>query len=191
MEIRYRLPLAEYQAIQRKISNHIYKNNKLLHRLRWYDIILFWPYLALVLFISFQIIDLQYILEDCYEINYSQWFAWFLLIGSCLILLYAIVLRPALVNKIFRSQVTDELADGEQVMRIQEDGLYLQNSLASSVYSYARIRDIKNIDNFLGIFLGNGYFVAVPHNAFTDETQRLTFENLLKSKLTTHENLPD
>lgn len=183
MEIRYHLPAAEYAALQKKVSKRIYKNNKLIRRLQFYDVALFFPYIVLVLFIFFEILDLQDILTDCYEANYSLWLGGLLLLGGYFIFLYAVMLRPAFVNKIFRHQVTDELALGEQTVRIQDDGLYMQNTMAYSVYAYAKIRAIENLDGFLAVFLGNGFFVAIPHNAFTDDAQRSTFENLLKSKM--------
>ena len=189
MEVRYQLPVAEYAALQKKVSKRIYKSNKMVRRLQFYDMALFLPFIGLAAFICFEIQDLQDILMDCYEADYSSWLGWILLIGSYFILLYSTTLRPAFVNKIFRSQVTDELAVGEQVVRIQEDGLYLQNTMASSVYSYAKIHSTENIDGFLVIFLGNGYFAAIPHNAFADEAQRLVFENLLKSKMAQNESL--
>lgn len=189
MEIRYQLPVADYAALQKKVSKRIYKGNKMVRRLHFYDVLLFVPYIALAAFICFEIQDLQDILADCYEANYSSLLGWLLMIGGYLIFFYATMLRPMFVNKVFRAQVTDELAVGEQTVRIQEDGLALQNRLAASVYPYARVRAVENIDNFLVIFLGNGFFAGIPHNAFSDDAQRVAFEDLLKSKMTQNERL--
>ena len=48
MEIRYQLPTAEYAALQKKISRRIYKGNKMVRRLKIYDVALFFPYLVLL-----------------------------------------------------------------------------------------------------------------------------------------------
>lgn len=72
MEIRYQLPTAEYAALQKKISRRIYKGNKLVRRLRIYDVALFLPYLVLVILTRHRIRNLQEMLGDCYEPNYSS-----------------------------------------------------------------------------------------------------------------------
>ena len=189
MEIRYQLPTAEYAALQKKISRRIYKGNKMVRRLKIYDVALFFPYLVLLVLTHYHIRDLQEMLGDCYEPNYSPWRGWLLVIGGYFIFAYATVLRPLFVNKIFREQVNEDLTDCEQVVRIQEDGLYLQNALARSVFFYTKVRAVENIDNCLVIFLGSGHFQAIPYNAFADEDQRMAFEHLLKSKMTQNERL--
>ena len=189
MEIRYQLPTAEYAALQKKISRRIYKGNKLVRRLRIYDMALFLPYLVLVILTRHHIRNLQEMLGDCYVPNYSSWLGWLLVIGSYFIFVYATIFRPIFVNKIFREQVKEDLTGCEQVVRIQEDGLYLQNALARSVFFYTKVRAVENIDNFLVIFLGSGHVQAIPYNAFADEDQRIAFEHLLKSKMTQNERL--
>lgn len=189
MEIRYQLPTAEYTALQKKISRRIYKGNKMVRRLKIYDVALFFPYLVLLVLTHYHIRDLQEMLGDCYEPNYSPWLGWLLVIGGYFIFGYATVFRPIFVNKIFREQVKAELTDCEQVVRIQEDGLYLQNALVRSVFFYTKVRAVENIDNCLVIFLGSGHFQAIPYNAFADEDQRMAFEHLLKSKMTQNERL--
>ena len=189
MEIRYQLPTAEYAALQKKISRRIYTGNKLVRRLKIYDVALFLPYLVLLVLTHYHIRDLQEMLGDCYEPNYSPWLGWLLVIGGYFIFGYATVFRPIFVNKIFREQVKAELTDCEQVVRIQEDGLYLQNALVRSVFFYTKVRAVENIDNCLVIFLGSGHFQAIPYNAFSDEDQRMAFEHLLKSKMTKNERL--
>lgn len=189
MEIRYQLPTAEYAALQKKISRRIYKGNKMVRRLKIYDVALFLPYLVLLVLTHYHIRDLQEMLGDCYESNYSSWLGWLLVIGGYFIFAYATVFRPIFVNKIFREQVKAELTDCEQVVRIQEDGLYLQNALVRSVFFYTKVRAVENIDNCLVIFLGSGHFQAIPYNAFADEDQRMAFEHLLKSKMTQNERL--
>ena len=189
MEIRYQLPTAEYAALQKKISRRIYKGNKLVRRLRIYDMALFLPYLVLVILTRHHIRNLQEMLGDCYEPNYSSWLGWLLVIGSYFIFVYATIFRPIFVNKIFREQVKEDLTGCEQVVRIQEDGLYLQNALVRSVFFYTKVRAVENIDNCLVIFLGSGHFQAIPYNAFADEDQRMAFEHLLKSKMIQNERL--
>lgn len=189
MEIRYQLPTAEYAALQKKISRRIYNGNKLVRRLRIYDMALFLPYLVLVILTRHHIRNLQEMLGDCYEPNYSSWLGWLLVIGSYFIFVYATIFRPIFVNKIFREQVKEDLTGCEQVVRIQEDGLYLQTALGRSVFFYTKVRAVENIDNFLVIFLGSGHFQAIPYNAFADEDQRMAFEHLLKSKMTQNERL--
>ena len=189
MEIRYQLPTTEYAALQKKISRRIYKGNKMVRRLKIYDVALFVPYLVLLVLTHYHIRDLQEMLGDCYEPNYSPWLGWLLVIGGYFIFAYATVFRPLFVNKIFREQVKAELTDCEQVVRIQEDGLYLQNALVRSVFFYTKVRAVENIDNCLVIFLGSGHFQAIPYNAFADEDQRMAFEHLLKSKMTQNERL--
>lgn len=115
--------------------------------------------------------------------------AWLLVIGSYFIFAYATIFRPIFVNKIFREQVKEDLTDCEQVVRIQEDGLYLQNALARYVFFYTKVRAVEHIDNCLVIILGSGHFQAIPYNAFADEDQRMAFEHLLKSKMTQNECL--
>ena len=183
------MPTAEYAALQKKISRRIYKGNKLVRRLKIYDVALFLPYLVLLVLTHYHIRDLQEMLGDCYEPNYSPWLGWLLVIGGYFIFGYATVFRPIFVNKIFREQVKAELTDCEQVVRIQEDGLYLQNALVRSVFFYTKVRAVENIDNCLVIFLGSGHFQAIPYNAFSDEDQRMAFEHLLKSKMTQNERL--
>ena len=189
MEIRYQLPTAEYAALQKKISRRIYKGNKMVRRLKIYDVALFLPYLVLLVLTHYHIRDLHEMLGDCYEPNYSPWLGWLLVIGGYFIFGYATVFRPIFVNKIFREQVKEDLTGCEQVVRIQEDGLYLQTALGRSVFFYTKVRAVENIDNCLVIFLGSGHFQAIPYNAFADEDQRMAFEHLLKSKMTQNECL--
>ena len=189
MEIRYRISPAEYAGIQKYAAKQIYAGNKQLKRLSFYDMALFLPYTLLMILAFLETGDWQDSFNEWYENNYTGWVRWILLIGIYVILYYATSLRPMLINKLVRQQVTDTLFDGELTVRIQEDGLYAANSLTQSLYFYSRIPKIRNFNQYLIIFIGTGHFIAVPYHAFSDENQRVEFENLLKSKIAPYESL--
>ena len=72
---------------------------------------------------------------------------------------------------------------GENLLAVRDDGLYHAGHYGHTLLHYREVRRMADMRGFLVIFVGSGYFHAVPYSAFASDEERKQFADLLQSKL--------
>ena len=153
------------------------------------DWLLLWPFVGIVAFVFFQIGGLietglidWYIEEGYPQFRTLVWMRWVLLIGASLAVLYAIAIRPAMNNQLLQQTLNQHIR-GENLLPVRDDGLYHAGHYGHTLLHYREVRRMADMRGFLVIFVGSGYFHAVPYSAFASDEERKRFADLLQSKL--------
>ena len=167
----------------------MYRGKPLTRLIKLCDLLLLLPFVGIAAFVFFQIGDLietglidWYIEEGYPQFRTLVWMRWVLLIGAYLAVLYAIAIRPAMNNQLLQQTLNQHIR-GENLLAVRDDGLYHAGHYGHTLLHYREVRRMADMRGFLVIFVGSGYFHAVPYNAFASDEERKQFANLLQSKL--------
>ena len=183
MEVRY---IVEDDSLRkvllRDISKQIYKGNSLFCLVKLCDFLLVLLFSALVYYffrrlgglIDAGVIECCAAYDEDFSVRFFNHLRWALLIGAYLVMMYAVVIRPAIISRLIR-QMSTVLIRGENLLAVRDDG--------HSLLRYSELRRVADMRGFLVIFVGRGHFHAVPYSAFTSDEQRKQFADLLRSKV--------
>lgn len=191
MEVRY---IVEDDSLRkvllRDISKQIYKGNSLFCLVKLCDFLLVLLFSALVYYffrrlgglIDAGVIECCAAYDEDFSVRFFNHLRWALLIGAYLVMMYAVVIRPAIISRLIR-QMSTVLIRGENLLAVRDDGLYHAGHYGHSLLRYSEVRRVADMRGFLVIFVGRGHFHAVPYSAFTSDEQRKQFADLLRSKV--------
>ena len=184
MEITFQPVLDKhYRKMQCEVSKLIYKHNKFKWTMQGLDVGFFVFFMLPIIYLSVEVDVWAVSFYEWYQSDWVYWVGDFLFIAGLLMLLYAISFRPYLNVKAFQRQVSDNIVRSHTTLRIEHEGLSADTDIGRSLYYYAQIRQIVNMQSFLVIIINSGLFIAAPHSAFDNEEQRLRFETALREKV--------
>ena len=127
MEITYQSVLDKNNAkAARKISREIYKHNKFRKMMRLGDFLLYLFFFLPSIFLAFELMDWGEYLYDCYENILANYAGHILLLISVCCFFYAVLLRPYLNAKAFRSQVYGEVNKEKKPYEFKKMGYILK-----------------------------------------------------------------
>ena len=127
MEITYQLVLDKnYTKAVKKISRDTYKHNKFRKMMGLGDSLLYLFFLLPSIFLAFELMDWREYLYDCYENILANYAGHILLLISVCCFFYAVLLRPYLNTKAFRSQVYGEVNKEKKPYEFKKMGYILK-----------------------------------------------------------------
>ncbi|WP_109079203.1 YcxB family protein [Aggregatibacter kilianii] len=190
MEITFQPALDKnYSKASRALSRNAYKQNKFSKMIHAGDFLLYLFFLIPSIYIAYEMMNWEEEFYSYYENILAYYAGHILLAISVFAFLYAVLIRHYLYNLAFRSQVYSGIEKEKKTIRIQEDGLYVEIETCRTLYNYNYIHHIENKFGYLTIRINTGFFLLIPHSAFSDESQRLVFETALQEKVKTHQTV--